>query len=85
LKNKMAIVTGGAQGIGKAIGMRLAKDGANIGILDIQIDEAMKTADEIRKAGVGATTIQCDVTDYNSVKTAVEKIHGVYGALHIRV
>ena len=42
LKGKTAIVTGGAQGIGRAIALRLARDGANVGILDINKDQASK-------------------------------------------
>ena len=68
LKGKTAIVTGGAQGIGRAIGLRLAKDGANIGILDIKKDVADSTAKEIGKLGVKGEAIECDVTDYDKVK-----------------
>lgn len=85
LKGKTAIVTGGAQGIGRAIALRLARDGANVGILDINKDQASKTAEEIKKLGVGATAIECNVTDYPKVKEAVDKIHKEYGSIDILI
>jgi 2-hydroxycyclohexanecarboxyl-CoA dehydrogenase len=85
LKGKTAIVTGGAQGIGRAIALRLARDGANVGILDINKDQASKTAEEVKKLGVGATAIECNVTDYPKVKEAVDKIHKEYGSIDILI
>ncbi len=85
LKGKTAIVTGGAQGIGKAIALRLARDGANIGILDIKKDKAEKTAGEINTLGVKCMAIECDGTDYGQVKEAVTKIHGAYGSIDILI
>ena len=84
-EGKTAIVTGGAQGIGRAIALRLARDGANVGILDINKDQASKTAEEIKKLGVGATAIECNVTDYPKVKEAVDKIHKEYGSIDILI
>ena len=48
LKDKVAVITGSAQGIGKAIGETFAREGANIVISDINIEPARKTADEIK-------------------------------------
>lgn len=84
-EGKTAIVTGGAQGIGRAIALRLARDGANVGILDINKDQASKTAEEVKKLGVGATAIECNVTDYPKVKEAVDKIHKEYGSIDILI
>ena len=85
LEGKTAIVTGGAQGIGKAIALRLAKDGANIGILDIQKDKAEQTAEEIDKSGVKAIAIQCDMTNYDKVKEAVAKVYQQCGTIDILI
>jgi len=85
LKGKTAVVTGGAQGIGRAIALRLAKDGANIGILDLQKDEADKVVEEIGNLGSRATAFQCDVTDHAKVKEGVAAIHGAYGSIDILI
>lgn len=85
IKGKTAVVTGGAKGIGRAIALRLAKEGANIGILDIQKDEADKTVEEIKKQGVGAMAIACDVTDYKKVQDAVARIHKEYSSIDILI
>jgi 2-hydroxycyclohexanecarboxyl-CoA dehydrogenase len=85
LEGKTAIVTGGAQGIGKAIAMRLAKDGAHIGILDLQPEEADKVAQEINKLGVKSMAIKCDLTDYAKVKESVAKVHDTYGSVDILI
>ena len=85
LKGKTAIITGGAQGIGRAIGLRLAREGANIGILDIKKDVADKTVAEINGLGVKATAIACDVTNYEKVKEAVSKVHKEFGSIDILI
>ncbi len=48
LKNKVAIVTGSAQGIGRAIVMRLASEGAKVAVADIDLEGAKRTAEEIK-------------------------------------
>ena len=85
LEGKTAIVTGGAQGIGKAIAMRLSRDGANIGILDLQKEGAERVAQEINNLGVKAMAIQCDVTDYAKVKEGVTAVHDAYGSIDILI
>ena len=85
LEGKTAIVTGAAQGIGKAIALRLSKDGANIGILDLQKEEAEKVAEEIIKVGVKAVAVQCDVTDYEKVKEGVAAVHDAFGSIDILI
>lgn len=85
LKGKTAIITGGAQGIGKAISLRLAGDGANIGILDIKKEVAQDTAQEIRALDVKAMAIECDTTDYGKVKEAVMTVHRACGSIDILI
>ncbi len=85
LKGKTAIVTGGSRGIGRAIALRLAKDGANVAVLNLQADLGRKVAEEIRKFGVEALPLACDVTDYNTVKKSVESIHQEWGSIDILI
>lgn len=85
LEGKTAIVTGGAQGIGKAIALRLAKDGANIGILDLQQEQSHKTAGEVQELGVKGVALGCDVTDYAKVKTCVAEVKDVCGSIDILI
>lgn len=85
LSGKNAIVTGGASGIGRAISLRLAKDGANLAILDLNQASAEATVKEIEKSGVKGQAFTCDVTDYNQVKSAVEQTHKEWGSIDILI
>ncbi len=85
LKGKTSIVTGGARGIGRAIALRLAREGSHIGLLDIQKEAAQKTAGELTGLGVGALALDCDVTNYEKVKEAIAKIHQQFGSIDILI
>ena len=74
LKDKVALVTGGAQGIGRQICLSLAQEGADIVIADVDIHQAEKTQQEIQALGRKATVQQLDVTDYSNVQSALNKI-----------
>ncbi len=66
-ENQTAIVTGGAQGIGRAVAERLAAGGARVAIWDMDLDLAQQTA---RDLGKGATAVKVNVADWNSVSDA---------------
>jgi 3-oxoacyl-[acyl-carrier protein] reductase len=85
LKDKNAIVTGSAQGIGKAIALSLAKAGANIIVSDVNIEEAEKTAREIEALGVKAMAVKCNVADANDVTELVKKAQETFPTLDILV
>ena len=76
LKNRIAVVTGGAKGIGRAIAERLAREGAEVIIADILIDEARKTVSEI---GLRAYAEDVNISDQNSVECLAEIIADRYG------
>jgi 2-hydroxycyclohexanecarboxyl-CoA dehydrogenase len=82
LKGKVAIVTGGAGGIGSAICRRLAEEGAKVGVLDLRLDAARAVADAI---GNGATAAGCDITDLGAVTRAVAEIEAALGPTDILV
>lgn len=86
LNNKVALVTGGARGIGKAIAMKLAGLGADIAILDAgSLELSEQTAEEIRALGVRAYASQCDITDYEQVTSAVAQVKEALGGVDILV
>ncbi|MFH1398197.1 MAG: 3-oxoacyl-[acyl-carrier-protein] reductase [Candidatus Omnitrophota bacterium] len=74
LKDKVALVTGGGRGIGKQIALTLAQEGANIVIWDVNLQEAEKACLEIQALGRKTLLAQVDVTDYNQVEDAINKI-----------
>ena len=85
LKDKVAIVTGAAMGMGKGIATMFAQHGCAVAIADISIDAARKTAEEIEKSGGRCVAIECDVTNISSVKSAVEQVVKKYGTVDILV
>ena len=85
LKDKVAIVTGGAQGIGKNIVQRLAKEGANIAVCDLNYDLALETAKEIQDLGVRAEAFSVDVSNSKQVDEIVHKIIDTFSTIDILV
>jgi len=85
LKDKVALVTGGARGIGQAIAMTFAKEGADIVVADVNLEVAQKTASEIESLGRKALALEMDVTDYQKVEEGVNKILDKFGKVDILV
>ena len=77
LKNKVAIITGARQGMGKSYALTLAKAGAKVVVADISQEDCEKVVEEIKKAGGEALAVKCDVSKKeevdNMVKAAVDK------------
>ena len=71
LEGKNILITGAAQGIGKSIAIEMAKEGANIGVADINLGTAESAAQEISSSGVKSTALQLDVSNQSSVTDAV--------------
>ncbi len=80
-----AIITGGARGIGKAIALRLAKEGMNIVISDIMGEEAEKTAREIEKTGVRALAVTTDVSKSADAEALTKRTIAAFGSVDILV
>lgn len=85
LNNKIAIVTGAGQGIGKAIALRLANAGADVAIMDLNLSSAEAVSEEIGKLGRQALPIQSDVSQSTDVNAAVDKILTEFGRIDILV
>jgi len=69
------VVTGGASGIGRAIALRLARDGADVGILDVDVAGAERVTREVTAIGRRALAVETDVASSASVRAAVERVH----------
>jgi NAD(P)-dependent dehydrogenase (short-subunit alcohol dehydrogenase family) len=85
LKNKIAIVTGSRRGIGLGIAEELAREGCNIVISDISQQDCEATAKEIKKMGVEAIGVACDVSKKSDVENLIKKTVEKFGKLDILV
>ncbi|MFA5176729.1 MAG: 3-oxoacyl-[acyl-carrier-protein] reductase [Candidatus Omnitrophota bacterium] len=85
LKDKVALITGGARGIGQAIAMTFAGEGADIVVADVNLEVAQKTASEIEALGRKSLALEMDVTDYAQVEAGVNKILDKFAKVDILV
>lgn len=85
LAGKVAIVTGAAQGIGRAIATRLADEGAAVAIADIQTQAAERTAAELRATGAKAIAVKLDVTKFDDAEAAASAVERELGPIDILV
>jgi NAD(P)-dependent dehydrogenase (short-subunit alcohol dehydrogenase family) len=85
LTDKVAIITGGAKGIGQGIAFKFAEEGCAVAIADISLEAAKDTLAEITKKGGKGLAIQCDVTNSQQVGDAVDKVIKQLGQIDILV
>ncbi len=85
LNGKIAVVTGGASGIGRGICLRLARDGADVAIFDLDERGAQRVAEEVLDVGRRALPLGVDVASAASVATAVERVRRTLGVAQILV
>ncbi|MFD2044069.1 3-oxoacyl-[acyl-carrier-protein] reductase [Ornithinibacillus salinisoli] len=86
LKGKSALVTGASRGIGRAIALELAKQGANVAVNYAGSEaKAQSVVEEIEQLGVKAFKVQADVSDESSVKAMIKDVIGQFGSLDILV
>ena len=79
-ENKVALITGGASGIGRAVGEEMARRGAMVILADIQGDLALKAVEDIRAAGGRAEGAMLDVTDAETVRPVFASLRGLFDA-----
>jgi 3-oxoacyl-[acyl-carrier protein] reductase len=85
LEGKCAIVTGGGRGIGRAICMRLAGQGARVGVVDVLRDDAARTAAELATMGAKTVAVGCDVRKPEDVERMFADVLAGIGGVHILV
>ncbi len=85
LEDQVAVVTGSGQGIGKAIALRFAREGADIAVIDINGETAAATAQEIRRLGRRATVTATDVSKHDAVEGAVNAVASELGRIDVLV
>lgn len=85
LTDKVAIVTGGGQGIGEGIALKLAREGANVAIADLNLETANGVAKKISELGRNSIAIQTDVTKSVSVNAMAQEVISKLGTIDILV
>ena len=83
LKDKVALITAGASGMGRAGAERFAAEGAHVIVVDFNEANAAATVDGITAAGGSAAAEICDVRDLAALKALAEKVESEHGALHV--
>jgi len=85
LDGKIAIVTGGAQGIGEAISLRLAESGASVMIIDLNLEKSQRLVQKILLLGGTASCLQVDVTKLEDIQFAIKKTLKLFGKIDILI
>ena len=86
LKGRVAVVTGGSRGIGRAIALRLAESGADVALIYAGNQAAAdETAQQVRELGVRAMAVRCDVSDAQQAAAAIKQVRAELGPIDILV
>lgn len=85
LEGKAALITGAGSGIGEAIALRFAAEGADIAVNDIDLASAERTAEAVNKLGCRAVAVQADVAVESQVNAMVDRVVHDLGGVHILV
>ncbi len=83
LQDRVAVVTGGAGGLGRAMGERFARAGMRVMLADVQAEPLERAVAECRAAGLAIAGHQTDVTNYASVEALRDATLAAYGAVHV--
>ena len=85
LADRVAVITGGATGMGRAMAQKFAEEGCSVVIADISEPSGKKTAKEVQDKGGKAVFVQCDVTSNGQVQDMVNTAISKYGKIDILV
>jgi len=82
-EDRVAVVTGGASGLGRAMALRFAREGMKIVLADVQPDTLKKTEAEFERAGIQVLAVRTDVSKGKDVEALAEKAFKTFGGVHI--
>jgi len=85
LDKRVAVITGGANGMGKAMALRFAQEGCDIAVIDLKLNGAQKVADEIKAGGRKAVAIRADISVSKEIKSMVDASIQAFGKIDILV
>ncbi len=85
LAGRVAVVTGGATGIGRSIAAKFADEGCSVAIADINTKEAGETLSQVRNRGSEGLALECDITDSDKVRNMVDEVISTFGKIDILV
>jgi len=85
LRDRVSIITGAAQGIGRAYALRFAREGARVVVADIRDEQAAKVAEECAALGGEAIGVRCDVSDEDSTKALAETAMSRFGRIDVLI
>ncbi|MFN8474369.1 MAG: SDR family NAD(P)-dependent oxidoreductase [Anaerolineae bacterium] len=80
LSNKVSLITGAGNGIGRGIALRFAREGSSVGVLDRDVDGCRRVVKEISDAGGRALALEADITDAGQVRRAIHQLVEAFGA-----
>src|SRR2546430_666972 len=85
IREKTALVTGAGSGLGRAIALRLAREGAQLHLADVNALAMNETAQQVRALGGDVALTACDLSDMRSIDALVDDVHAQWGRLDILV
>jgi len=85
LKDRVAIITGAARGIGKAVALTLIREGAKVALIDVEKERLETLKEEIERKGGQVATFVCDITKSSEVRVMVEQVLVKFGRVDILV
>ena len=85
LENRVALITGSASGMGKAMALRFAQEGCDIVVADLNLDGAKKASDEVRSVGRKAYAIKSDISSSQDIKDLIDQSIREFGKIDILI